>query len=153
MARVKAENPIVQSLLDRLTDYEDWPQTRNQSLIMYRDGIKRDVEWLLNSRRPHLGYVYSYKLAADSVFNYGLPDLSRFHGVAANPENLLVSILAVVRTFEPRIKDPRVAFSRSDLLARSLRFHVDGRLIFENAEEDISFDTVLEVVSGQYDVK
>lgn len=153
MARVRAENLVVQSLLDRLTSYDDWPTTRNQSLAMYREGIKRDIEWLLNARRPHLDYIDNYKLAANSVFNFGLPDLSHFNGASANPEALLMSIRQTLLSFEPRVIDPHVSLSRNDTLARSLRFHVDGRLVFENAEEDISFDTVLEVASGQYEVK
>lgn len=153
MARVKAENPVVQSLLDRLTDYEDWPATRNTSLAMYREGIKRDIEWLLNSRKPHLPETNKWPLAAGSVLNFGLPDLAQFQGVNSNSEALTMSLLQTVRTYEPRIKQPRITLQRSDLLARSLRFHVDGCLVFENAEEDISFDTVLEVASGEYEVK
>jgi type VI secretion system protein ImpF len=153
MARVKAENPVVQSLLDRLTEYEDWPTTRNQSLTMYREGIKRDVEWLLNSRKPHLPILEGYKLAAASVINFGLPDLAQFNGANANPETVVSSILYTVRTYETRIRDPRVSLSRTEFLQRSLRFHVEGRLVFENAEEDISFDTVLEITSGEYNVK
>lgn len=153
MARVKAENPVVQSLIDRLTDYEDWPTTRNASLAMYREGIKRDMEWLLNSRKPHLPELEYYKQAASSVLNFGLPDLSQFGGVSTSPETLLMSVLQVIRTFETRIRDPRVMLSRTDTLKRAVQFHVDGRLVFENAEEDISFDTVLETTSGEYEVK
>ena len=54
---------------------------------------------------------------------------------------------------EPRIRDPRVSLVRTDTLARSLRFHVEGKLILENSEEDISFDTLFEVTSGEYQVK
>ena len=153
MARQKSEVLIVQSLLDRLTGYEDWPTTRNSTLAMYRDGIKRDVEWLLNSRRPYIPNLENYKEAATSVLNFGLPDLNQFSGVQDAPDALAVTMTQTLRTFEPRIRDPHVTVTRADDLSRSLRFHVDGQLIFENADEDISFDTLLETTSGEYAVK
>ena len=152
MARVKAETPVVQSLLDRLTNHEDWPSTRNSSLAMYRDGIKRDVEWLLNSRRSFIPAIDNYKLASSSVFNFGLPDLTQFAS-SYGPEGLRMCITQTMRDFEPRIRDPHITLVRTDESSRSVRFHVDGRLVFENSEEDISFDTVLEVTSGEYAVR
>ena len=62
--RAKSEVLVTQSLMDRLTGYDDWPTTRNASLRMYRDGIKRDVEWLLNSRKPVVPEVDFYPYAA-----------------------------------------------------------------------------------------
>jgi type VI secretion system protein ImpF len=151
MAKNKNERLVTQSLIDRLTDYEDWPTTRSASLRMYREGIKRDVEWLLNSRRAFVSEVDKYELASVSVFNFGLPDMTALRG--HDPSAVLMAILQSLRTHEPRIRDPRVHLVRSDTLARSLRFHVDGMLVFEDGEEDISFDTVLEIISGEYEVK
>lgn len=153
MARAKSELLVTQSLMDRLTDYEEWPTTRNASLRMYREGIKRDVEWLLNSRRPVVPELEGRVLASKSVFNFGLPDLTSFSVKNADPGALLVAIRQTLLSFEPRIKEPRVFLVRTDVLARSLRFHVEGKLMFENGEEDISFDTVLEVTNGGYEVK
>lgn len=153
MARAKSELLVTQSLMDRLTNYEDWPTTRNASLRMYREGIKRDVEWLLNSRRPVVPELEGRVMASKSVFNFGLPDLTSFSVKNADPGALLIAIRQTLLNFEPRIKDPRVFLVRTDVLARSLRFHVEGKLMFENGEEDISFDTVLEVTNGGYEVK
>ena len=52
MARTKSDILITQSLIDRLADVEQWPETRAASISMYRDSLKRDVEWLLNTRQP-----------------------------------------------------------------------------------------------------
>ncbi len=151
MAKSKGERLITQSLIDRLTDYEDWPASRAASLRMYREGIKRDVEWLLNTRKANGTQVESYALASVSVFNFGLPDLTQLRGHDSNA--VLLAIMQALRVHEPRIRDPRVHLVRSDTLARSLRFHVDGMLAFEDGEEEISFDTVLEIISGEYEVK
>ena len=147
----KNERLATQSLLDRLADNDDWPMTRNSSLRMYRDGIKRDVEWLLNSRKPHMEVLELYPTACGSVFNYGLPDLTHLRGHDANA--VLLAVLKALRTYEPRIRDPRVHVVRQDELSRSIRFHIDGQMVLEDSEEEISFDTVLEMVSGGYEVK
>ena len=151
MARTKSEVLVTQSLIDRLTDDEDWPTTRNASLRMYRDGIKRDMEWLLNSRKPNVESIDKYELASRSVFNFGLPDFSQLRG--HDPESIRLSILKTIRTHESRILDPVVHMVRSDTLSRSIRFHVDGRLAFEDGEEEISFDTLLNMASGTYEIK
>ena len=153
MARTKSEVLVTQSLIDRLTNHDEWPTTRNASLRMYRDGIKRDVEWLLNSRKPVVEQVDAYPHAARSVFNFGLPELTAFSGANSDAGAVLLSILHTLRTFEPRIREPRVFLVRTDVLSRSLRFHVEGKLMFENGIEDISFDTVMEVTNGGYEVK
>ena len=42
MARLKSELLITQSLVDRLMDVDQWPDTRATSLAMYRDALKRE---------------------------------------------------------------------------------------------------------------
>ena len=60
MARLEAEQTIKQSLLDRLLDHEPKSNveplpTRAQSLRALKTALRRDLEWLLNTRRvlPH----------------------------------------------------------------------------------------------------
>lgn len=154
MARTKSEILITQSLIDRLVDQEQWPETRAASISMYRDSLKRDVEWLLNTRQPVMPELASYPALASSVFNFGLPDLHSFDGSAGKEHNALtVALEKCIRTFEPRINQPRVYLARTDLLSRSLKFHIEGQITYENMDEEIKFDTVLELISGEYEVK
>ncbi len=154
MARGKSEVLITQSLVDRLTQTDDWPETRAASITMYRDAMKRDLEWLLNTRKPEIPALESYPATAVSVLNYGLPDLHTFDGSAGKEHNALtVAIEKCIRAYEPRINQPRVFLTKTDLLRRSLRFHIEGEILFENMQEEIKFDTVLEMISGEYEVK
>lgn len=154
MARTKSEVPITQSLIDRLVNREPWPETRTASINMYRESLKRDVEWLLNTRQPVIPELESYPATAASVLNYGLPDIHSFDGSAGKEQNALtVALEKCIRTFEPRITQPRVFLTRTDLLSRSLRFHIEGQVTYENMDEEIKFDTVLELISGSYEVK
>jgi predicted component of type VI protein secretion system len=43
--------------------------------------------------------------------------------------------------------------TRSDATSRSLRFHIEGQISFESMQEEITFDTVLELISGEFEVK
>jgi type VI secretion system protein ImpF len=154
VARIKAEALITQSLMDRLANAEDWPATRFASMRMYRETLKREVEWLLNTRQSPMPELEGYTQATSSVINYGLPDIHGFTGSAGREHNALTnSLLKTLRAFEPRIKDPQVFLVRSDTTSRSLRFHIEGRISFENMEEEIKFDTVLELMRGEYEVK
>ena len=152
MARAKSDAPVTQSLLDRLTSSVDLPSSRPASIQMFKNGIKRDVEWLLNTRRTPGPQIEKYKLASESVFNYGLPDVAEL-GSANDPAKVLQAIAQTLRVHEPRILEPRVSVVRSDFLKRSIQFHVEGRVRVENSEEDISFDTVLKTITGEYEVK
>jgi type VI secretion system protein ImpF len=154
LARSKSEILITQSLVDRLADTEQWPETRATSISMYRESMKRDLEWLLNTRNPVIPELESYPATAASVLNFGLPDLHSFDGSAGREQNALtVALEKCIRTFEPRIHQPRVYLTRTDLLSRSLRFHIEGQITYENMDEEVKFDTVLEMISGEYEVK
>jgi type VI secretion system protein ImpF len=50
LARANTETLVTQSVLERLMTVEDWPTTRAQSLRLFKDSLRRDLEWLLNTR-------------------------------------------------------------------------------------------------------
>jgi type VI secretion system protein ImpF len=154
VAKGKSDVLITQSLLDRLTDMDQWPETRSASISMYRESLKRDVEWLLNTRQPVIPELEGYPATAASVLNFGLPDIHSFDGSKGKEQNALtVALEKCIRIFEPRIDQPRVFLTRTDLLSRSLKFHIEGQIVYENMNEDIKFDTTLELISGEYEVK
>ena len=154
MARSATEMLVTQSVLDRLTQVEDWPATRNQSVRFFRDALKRDLEWLLNTRKPPLPQLAAWPAARDSVINYGLPDISALGLSSASDQRALRSAIEVcLRIFEPRLTDVHVTLESSDAVDRRLRFHIEGNMKLDPAPEEIAFDTVLELSSGEYKVK
>jgi type VI secretion system protein ImpF len=145
---------VTQSVLDRLTQVEEWPATRNQSVRFFREALKRDLEWLLNTRKPPLPELAAWPAARDSVINYGLPDISALGLSSASDQRALrLAIEAALRIFEPRLTDVHVTLESSDTVDRRLRFHIEGNMKLDPAPEEISFDTVLELSSGEYKVK
>jgi len=154
LARASTETLVTQSILDRLMDVEDWPSTRSQSTRFFRDALKRDLEWLLNTRQPPVPAIADYPGAKASVINFGLPDISSLGlNSAADHRALRLAIETCLRNYEPRLMDVRVTLQGSDTVDRRLRFHIEGNMKLDPAPEEIAFDTVLELTSGEYKVK
>ena len=154
MARSTTESLVTQSVLDRVLTVEDWPTTRAQSLRYFKEALKRDLEWLLNTRQPPLPQLAEYPMAKASIINFGLPDITSLGlASASDHRRLRLAIETCLRNFEPRLMDVRVTLEGSDTADRRLRFHIEGNMKVDPAPEEISFDTVLELSSGEYKVK
>lgn len=152
MARA-TETLITQSLLDRLSTNEDWPTTRAASLRMYREALKRDMEWLLNTRRPPLDGIERFTLASRSVIHYGLIDTSALSLSSSNDtRRLQEAIRNCIVAYEPRLLDVKVVLEQDAAQRRQLRFHIEAQIDLDPAPEEISFDTILDLTSGEYKV-
>jgi type VI secretion system protein ImpF len=154
LARSATETLVTQSVLDRLMTIEEWPTTRAQSVRFFKDALRRDLEWLLNTRQPHMPELAGFPVAKTTVINYGLPDISSLGLMSASDHRALrVAIEICLKNFEPRLGDIHVTLQESDTVDRRLRFHIEGNMKLDPAPEEISFDTVLELSSGEYKVK
>lgn len=162
MARIEADSLVTQSVLDRLVDREplnsaDPSMTRAQSVRLLKASLRRDLEWLLNSRRIAEELGPEHTELVSSVYYYGLPDVTALS--FSNPKDrtkLVRSLESTIRTFEPRITNVKVipVETATDGGTRQvLRFQVEGLLKMDPAPEQISFDTVLQLTSGEYQVK
>jgi type VI secretion system protein ImpF len=156
---------ITQSLLDRLVDRSkdkdsdyaasgDEATTRSESFRRYKDGVKRDLEWLLNTRQIPEPAPEGAQQLSKSLYDYGLPDLTAIglHSARDN-ERLLRMLEGAVRKFEPRIMNTKVTLEPLVVESRLLRFRIEGLLRVDPAPEPVSFNTVLELTSGEYEVK
>ncbi len=154
MARARQEILITQPLIDRLSDIDPWPETRSASIAMFRQSLKRDVDWLLNTRKPLIPEANSLPLTASSVLLFGLPDSRVFGATGGKDSGALARVIEqCIEEFEPRIENPRVTLTASDTVNRSLHFQLEGTIRYEDMEEEIQIDTVLELISGEYEVK
>ena len=159
MPRIEGDVRITPSVLDRLIDDEpqvssEPPMSRPKSLRQLKDAVRRDLEWLLNTRRDPQSSPEGAEELERSLYNYGLPDTTTFglHSVA-DQNRLLRLIEATVSVFEPRIAHPRVTLEPMAGHERRLRFRIEGLLRIDPAPEKVTFDTVLELPSGQYEVR
>jgi type VI secretion system protein ImpF len=160
MPRADADLAVTPSVLDRLIDLEpgnasDPAQGRAQSVRQLKSSLRRDLEWLLNSRRNPDEVPETYQELHKSLYNYGLPDVTALSVNSARDRNRLLRLIeSTIATFEPRISSVRVrSMDAGDGTLRILRFQIEGLLQMDPAPEQIFFDTLLQLNSGEYQVK
>jgi type VI secretion system protein ImpF len=160
MAKSEIERTVQQSLLDRLIDLDprssvEPAMTWAQSVRQLKYSLRRDLEWLLNTRR-------TIDLAGDelpevrrSLHHYGVPDITSLGRDSADERvRLLRWVEETVSMFEPRLSNVHVTLGESDgAEKRELHFIIEGLLRLDPTPEQVVFDTVLEITSGEYLVK
>jgi type VI secretion system protein ImpF len=155
MARSYGGTTITVSVLDRLVDLEpetqvENPLSRSQSVRLLKQAVRRDLEWLLNTRRICDPPDEGLKEVNRSVYVYGLPDLSSLTMASAGDRGRLVKqILATISLFEPRLTNVRlVMVETQDQIKKDVRLRIEAMLKMDPVPEPISFDTVIELKSG-----
>jgi type VI secretion system protein ImpF len=160
MSGRELEPTVQQSVLDRLLDFEprlggDPPLSWSDSVERLRQSVRRDIEWLLNTRRIAEPAPAHFPEVRASVYHFGLPDITSLsRDSSETPETLRRQIEECVRLFEPRLSSVQVTIreSYSDVRQR-LFFTVHALLEMEPNPERVMFDTVLETGSGTFSVK
>jgi type VI secretion system protein ImpF len=161
MAQRNPERPVQLSVLDRLIDTEpanrqEVPLTRAQSVRALKAALRRDLEWLLNTRRciqqPKGPDGASFELT-ESVYDFGVPDFTSLSLNSGKDRLRLTHMLEeAVALFEPRLQGVRIVQQSSEK-HRSLRFIIEGMLQIEPSPELVSFDTFVELGSGEFRVQ
>jgi type VI secretion system protein ImpF len=160
MARWEPEQTVTQSVLDRLIDREptnssEAAATRAQSVRQLKVSLRRDLEWLLNSRRTPEAVGGEFQELEQSLYNFGLPDVTSLSWDSARDRGRLARMIEqALITFEPRLTGIRVVAVEATAGARHvMRFQIEGMLDMDPSPEHISFDTLLQLSSGEYQVK
>jgi type VI secretion system protein ImpF len=139
-------------LLDRFTARDSAP-TRSESVRDLKATVRRDLEWLLNTRRPSEDLPEGASELEHSVYWYGLPEVSSMDSSRGRAD-LVRSIQTAIAAFEPRLSNVKVSLvGESEADTPQLRFVIDALLRMEPVSERVSFDTVLEVIEGKYRVR
>lgn len=159
MSRTDNEVRVTTSVIDRLIDYEpeisqEALASRSKNLRQLKQSVRRDLEWLLNTRQRAGGLPEELKEASDSVVMFGLPDFTTLGLDSADDQNYIKhEIEEAVRRFEQRLEGVVVSIEPADPTDRVLRFRIDARLKIDPAPEPITFDTMLQLGSGEYQVQ
>ena len=159
MPSLDKEDPVTLSVLDRLIDSEpdhlqEPPLTRAQSLRDLRSALRRDLEWLFNTRCTIDEPPESMRELERSVYNYGISDTSSLSVRSPKDQEYLAkSIKNAITFFEPRMMAVKVTIEPATEDVHGLHFSIEGLLRMDPAPEPVFFDTVLEPSSGEYRVK
>lgn len=144
-------------LLDRLTDDEPTKQeeSRQQRIVSekkYREGVKRDLEWLFNSSAyltvegMESFQLKDYPEAYRSVINFGVRQL---FGIASlDTEQFQAELAEALRVFEPRIS-PRGLALHTDVNRNFVTFEVEGNLWVNARPEHLHLKSVLDIETGE----
>jgi type VI secretion system protein ImpF len=159
-----SDRVIRQSVLDRLIDLDrgaamDPPSTWGQSVRLLKASLCRDLEWLLNTRKPLVEIPSGCENLEQSLLLYGVTDISSLsRDDLARHAQLAKDVERAVSTFEPRLANVKVSIAAAEKGAeggpiRELRFVVEGLLRIDPEPEQVVFDTVLEVSTGDFHVR
>lgn len=147
-------------LLDRLRDDDPGARVESRaervvSLPRFREGVLRDLRWLLNAN-PALTpeEARDFPEVANSTLNYGVRDLSGLTAGDLDPAELERHLREVVARFEPRI-DPRTleinaVMDDPEMRVGQLAFEVRGELWARPMPEQLFLRTQVDLETGDY---
>jgi type VI secretion system protein ImpF len=132
-------------------DPEDAP---TRSLTQIKESVKRDLEWLLNSKQLVARLEGDLKHLGRSVLTYGLPECTSAN--LSNPGDQVALRRAVeeaIVRFEPCLANVVVTLEAGRVSERSLHFRIDAVLQVEPEPEPVTFDSVLQLNNKAFVVK
>ena len=148
-------------LLDRLTDEnpEAQKESRSERIISmrrYRDGVLRDLAWLLNAKAHTAAEGLNEFPEADrSVLNFGTRDLCGLISTNMDLGDLEHDIADAIRRFEPRI-NPRTievkAAPGSKRDSMGLSIEIRGELWAYPIPEELYLRTEIDLDTGEYTI-
>jgi type VI secretion system protein ImpF len=158
LAELTPTERLQPSLLDRLTDEEPAhsQESRNRrvlSIQKLRESVLRDVAWLLNTTnlaQPDLAEKHPH--VAQSVVNYGLPDLAGLTASAVDIAELEALVRQAIWDFEPRILRHTLkvrAHSAEEMSHNALVFEITGELWAQPVPLELFLKTEIDLESGE----
>lgn len=148
----KNNKRVLAPLMDRLLDSNSTTghHTRPQALIkQLREGVRRDLEALFNTRIRNQSPAKSYRQLQTSLLNYGLPDLSTINfSSKKSRQDFCRTIEQAILHYDPRIKTAKVHTSDNiDVEDPTIRFRVEAVLHANPAPETIVFDSAFNPIN------
>ncbi|SFF95179.1 type VI secretion system protein ImpF [Novosphingobium sp. CF614] len=140
MARI-----ITQSLIDRLIDDDpqaaaDPQETEDEAVTRYKIALRRDLESLLNTKRPYLPLVDRYEGLDRTILGYGIPDLSTEDmSVPVVRDRTRRVIAQVIREHEPRLSDIEIELDEGPT-SRGMRLRISAVLNVVRSEETVVYE-------------
>jgi len=147
---------LLAPLLDRLLSSSDEVDMHrpHQVLRQLREAVRRDLEYLFNTRYRCVSHAPCHEHLETSNINFGLPDLSTINLTSADSRKRFCrEIERTILDFEPRIRSVKVSTQdRVDVEDPSIHFRVEAVLHVNPASEVIVFDSTLNPVTQLVDV-
>ncbi|MDZ4818831.1 MAG: type VI secretion system baseplate subunit TssE [Planctomycetota bacterium] len=145
-------NSVTPSILDRLMDPESGgtKEQRGYTLEQTIAAVRRDLEYLLNTRKGRIDLPEEFEELQSSVENFGLPDFGSLPTTTRQQHNAVGQMMELaISRFEPRLRNVRVRMVQDGRAGETLalKFQIEARLKIEPFP-DVSFETILELTTG-----
>lgn len=143
------------SIWSRKRKGTDEPAAVDASTAALRDSIGRDLQELLNTRRPWKPLPEAHAALGRTILGYGLPDFtSGAFNTAAQREALLSQIATAIADFEPRLKRARIGWmSKSAGDVSVFRLSIAGAVGGNGDQTRLSFETLIDSATTDMRVK
>jgi len=153
---------VLPCLLDRLCN--DHPgsrqESRNQrvvSMSAYRESVRRDIGWRLNSKAPRPEDGLAEDEAASSVANYGLPDLCGRTASGVSADEMARQMRRTLLNFEPRIIPSSLMVTAitdaDDMSYRAVSFEIRGKLDASPVPQELNLRTAVDLETGRWETE
>ena len=160
MARPKVTQALTPSILDRLLDFDparkvEASSSRNQVIRELRESVRRDLEYLLNTRRRCSGDFKDWEELEFTAQNYGIPDATGVNIGSEDARDEFAKVIEkIITKYEPRFKSVSITVTNDNRsIDRTFRFRIDALLKVEPAVKPIVFDSSLEPVTRSFNVR
>lgn len=151
MARDDDAETLVVSVFDRLLDDDptsnhDERKSRRKALDDLRDGLRRDLEALLNTRPCSTTWAPVLTELNESILNYGVDSVSSAAlGADENRERFRSAVEHTIRRFETRFLRVNVTLvDDPERIDRTLRFRIEALVHAKPSPEPLIFDSALD---------
>ena len=121
-----------------------------EAVRRYEDSVRRDLEWLFNSRRIKDDRLERYPQLQNSVFCYGIPDLNSEDPTRTHDKlELLRNMEDAVARFDHRLRDLTIEFGSAVLGSHLLHFHISGVVMMDPVPAEVAFQSSLDPINGE----
>jgi len=138
------------SILDRLLDdhpdqEKDVPISGAQTLNLFRESIRRDIEALLNATKPWLSASPHQSQLAVSPLNFGLADVTAsVLSSDAERERIRNDIKTAITLFEPRLDSVQVTLLPDEApLSSAIPLSIEAVILWTQEPELIRYKTAI----------
>jgi type VI secretion system protein ImpF len=153
-------NRLLPGLLDRLLDDEPGVSSEagpqeGQVIRELNRSILRDLENLLNARRPLAVLPNETGLLAGSLANYGLPDLQSLEIREDHDVDRMCDLIReCIERFEPRLRGVYVkALGEGHAMDRRLRFVIEATLLVEPLQQEVRIESEIDASRAGFTVR